>query len=181
MPAISFLLYLWYNAIAQSAQPIISYNYGLNESQRVRRAYLLALKTAIGCGVCFALATIFCSPEIVGMFIDRSYPAYDIAVKGLPLYATGFVFFAVNIVSIGYFQSVERAKYATVITLLRGFILLTACFFGLPLLLGDRGIWLATPLAEMLTTLFILVIYISGKKEHKEKSVSLDKMGCTPT
>ena len=61
------------------------------------------------------------------------------------------------------------------------FILLTACFFGLPLLLGDRGIWLATPLAEMLTTLFILVIYISGKKEHKEKSVSLDKMGCTPT
>ncbi len=74
--------------------------------------------------------------------------------------------------------SVERAKYATVITLLRGFILLTACFFGLPLLLGDRGIWLATPLAEMLTTLFILVIYISGKKEHKEKSVSLDKIGC---
>ena len=175
------IIFMVYNAIAQSAQPIISYNYGLNESQRVRRAYLLALKTAIGCGVCFALVTIFCSPEIVGMFIDRSYPAYDIAVKGLPLYATGFVFFAVNIVSIGYFQSVERAKYATVITLLRGFILLTACFFGLPLLLGDRGIWLATPLAEMLTTLFILVIYISGKRKHKEKSVSLDKTGCTPT
>lgn len=175
------IIFMVYNAIAQSAQPIISYNYGLNESLRVRRAYLLALKTAIGCGVCFALVTIFCSPEIVGMFIDRSYPAYGIAVKGLPLYATGFVFFAVNIVSIGYFQSVERAKYATVITLLRGFILLTACFFGLPLLLGDRGIWLATPLAEMLTTLFILVIYISGKRKHKEKSVSLDKTGCTPT
>jgi hypothetical protein len=28
-------------------------------------------------------------------------------------------------------------------------------------------------------TLFSTVI--SGKKEHKEKSVSLDKMGCTPT
>ena len=75
------IIFMVYNAIAQSAQPIISYNYGLNESQRVRRAYLLALKTAIGCGVCFA-PTIFCSPEIVGMFIDRSYPAYDIAVKG---------------------------------------------------------------------------------------------------
>lgn len=126
------IIFMVYNAIAQSAQPIISYNYGLNESQRVCRAYLLALKTAIGCGVCFALVTIFCSPEIVGMFIDRSYLAYDIAVKGLPLYATGFVFFAVNIVSIGYFQSVERAKYATVITLLRGFILLTACFSDCP-------------------------------------------------
>lgn len=167
------IIFMVYNAIAQSAQPIISYNYGLHEKLRVRRTYLLALKTAIGCGACFALITIFGSPEIVAMFIDRSYPAYDIAVKGLPLYAAGFVFFAVNIVSIGYFQSVERARYATLITLLRGFILLTACFFGLPLILGDNGIWLATPLAELLTTLFIVAIYCSGRRKRKEKSISL--------
>lgn len=167
------IIFMVYNAIAQSAQPIISYNYGLQENLRVRQTYLLALKTAIACGACFALVTMFCSPQIVGMFIDRSYPAYDIAVEGLPYYATGFIFFAVNIVSIGYFQSVERAKYATIITLLRGFILLTACFFGLPLLLGNRGIWLATPLAELLTTLFIFVIYFIRKRESKENCISL--------
>lgn len=161
------IIFMVYNAIAQSAQPIISYNYGLHESLRVRRTYLLALKTALTCGVVFALATIICSREIVALFIDRSYPTYAIAVKGLPLYATGFLFFAVNIVSIGYFQSVERARYATVITLLRGFILLTVCFFGLPLLLGNPGIWLATPLAELLTTLFILLIYIGTSRKHR--------------
>lgn len=161
------IIFMVYNAIAQSAQPIISYNYGLCESLRVRRTYLLALKTALTCGVVFALVTIFCSREIVALFIDRSYPAYEIAVNGLPLYATGFLFFAVNIVSIGYFQSVERAKYATVITLLRGFILLTACFFCLPLWLGNPGIWLATPLAELLTTLFILIIYIGTSQRRR--------------
>lgn len=167
------IIFMVYNAIAQSAQPIISYNHGLQESQRVRHTYLLALKTALACGVIFAAVTALCSREIVGMFISRSYPAYDIAVKGLPLYASGFVFFAVNIISIGFFQSVEQAKYATFITLLRGFILLTACFFGLPLVLGNPGIWLATPLAELLTTLFIIIIYISGKKKRKENSISL--------
>lgn len=167
------IIFMVYNAIAQSAQPIISYNYGLQQTRRVRRTYLLALKTAIICGACFALVTIFCSREIVGMFIDRSYPAYDIAVKGLPLYASGFVFFAVNIVSIGYFQSVERARYATLITLLRGFILLTICFYVLPLLIGNPGIWLATPLAELLTTLFILIIYSYSKRKRKQNSVSL--------
>lgn len=167
------IIFMIYNAIAQSAQPIISYNYGLQENFRVLQTYRLALKTAIVCGACFALVTMFCSPQIVGMFIDRSYPAYEIAVEGLPYYATGFIFFAVNIVSIGYFQSVERAKYATIITLLRGFILLTACFFGLPLLLGNRGIWLATPLAELLTTLFIFVIYFIRKRESKENCISL--------
>jgi hypothetical protein len=46
------------------------------------------------------------------MFIDRSYPAYDIAVAGLPLFASGFIFFAVNIVSIGYLteELVENGK-----------------------------------------------------------------------
>lgn len=167
------IIFMVYNAIAQSAQPIISYNHELHEETRVRRAYLLALKTAIGCGTVFALVTIFFSSEIVSMFIDRSYPAYEIASKGLPLYATGFIFFAVNIVSIGYFQSVEQARYATIITLLRGFVLLTACFFGLPLLFGNPGIWLATPLAELLTTLFILTIYIKAKRKHKKNIVSL--------
>lgn len=167
------IIFMIYNAIAQSAQPIISFNHGLNENLRVRRTYLIALRTAICCGICFALITVFCSRNIVAMFIDRSYPAYDIAVKGLPLYASGFIFFAINIVSIGYFQSVERAKYATFITLLRGYILLVACFYGLPHLMGNPGIWLATPVAEMLTTLTILIIYIGGKRKNREKNVPL--------
>lgn len=58
------------------------------------------------------------------MFIDRSYPAYDIAVAGLPLFASGFIFFAVNIVSIGYFQSVERARPAM------GYSFAWVCFYG---------------------------------------------------
>lgn len=53
------IIFMVYNAIAQSAQPIISYNHGLHEETRVRRAYLLALKTAIGCGTVFALVTTF--------------------------------------------------------------------------------------------------------------------------
>ena len=84
------IIFMVYNAIAQSAQPIISYNHGLHETARVRRAYLLALKTAVGCGAIFAFITALFSSEIVSMFIDRSYPAYEIASKGLPLYATGF-------------------------------------------------------------------------------------------
>ena len=65
------------------------------------------------------------------MFIDRSYPAYDIAVAGLPLFASGFIFFAVNIVSIGYFQSVERARPAMMITVLRGFVFYGTLFIWL--------------------------------------------------
>lgn len=153
------IIFMVYNAIAQSAQPIISFNYGLHEKVRVRKAYILALETAIVCGAVFALITIFFSEQIAGLFIEPDKPAFEIAAKGLPLYASGFIFFAFNIVSIGYFQSVERANYATFITLLRGFVLLIACFLILPLFWGTTGIWLATPVSEIITMLFIVSMY----------------------
>lgn len=83
----------------------------------------------------------------------------DIAVKGLPLFASGFVFFGINIVSIGYFQSLERDCPAMIITLLRGFALILLCFWILPIIWGSWGIWLAVPMSELLTFLFVLVIY----------------------
>lgn len=158
------IIFMVYNAIAQSVQPIISYNYGLQAADRVKQAFRIALKTAVGCGFTFALVTMVGSPQIVSLFIDSQNPAYDIAVQGLPYYALGFVFFAVNIVAIGYYQSIERAQVATFITLMRGFVLLTLCFYGLPLVLGTKGIWLATPLTEVLTLVLIGGIYWRDRK-----------------
>ena len=101
-----------YNAIAQSAQPIISYNFGQQNPGRVARTIRLALKTALGCGIFFFAATLVFNHQIVGLFIDKSYQAYDIAVNGIPYFAVGYLFFALNIVGIGYYQSIERARRA---------------------------------------------------------------------
>lgn len=153
------IVFMVYNAIAQSAQPILSYNYGAKCTARVRETFRLALTTAILCGAGVFLLTWIFSHQIVGMFLDSSYPAYNIAVKGLPLFASGFVFFGINIVSIGYFQSLERDCPAMIITLLRGFALILLCFWILPIIWGSWGIWLAVPMSELLTFLFVLVIY----------------------
>ena len=157
------IIFMVYNAIGQSAQPILSYNFGAGNGVRVRKAFRLALLTALVAGLAFFGATALFSREIVAMFIDSAYPAYDIAVRGLPLFASGFVFFAVNIVAISYFQSVERARPAMLVTVLRGFVFMVACFFGLPLLLGVEGIWLAVPLAEVLTFGVVMAIYGRGR------------------
>lgn len=158
------IIFMVYNAIAQSAQPILSYNYGAAQPKRVRSAFRLALWTAVTCGVVAFLVTECFTEAIVGMFVDQGCAAYDIAVHGLPLFASGFVCFGVNIVSIGYFQSVERDRPAMAVTLLRGFILVLLCFWLLPLLLGVAGIWLAVPAAETLTLLFVLTIYCRGRR-----------------
>lgn len=157
------IIFMVYNAIAQSAQPILSYNFGAHLHDRVRKTLNLSLRTALFCGISFFILSALCSRNIVALFIDRSYEAFDIAVKGLPYFAVGYVFFAVNMVGIGYYQSIERARRATVITLLRGVVFMLTGFLALPPLLGVPGIWLAVPFAELLTFLYMVGIYLKDR------------------
>ena len=147
------------NAIAQSAQPIISYNFGLGYQSRVVATERIALLTSVACGV--IIMTAFCLfPHIlVGLFISPDNPAARLAIAGYPYFSAAFIFFILNLTVIGYYQSVERVKPATVLALLRGFVFLIPSFILLPQAIGTNGIWLALCLSEMLTTVVIVVIY----------------------
>ena len=123
----------------------------------------LAIRTALICGISFFIITFLCRQNIVSLFIDRSCPAFDIAVNGIPYFGVGFIFFAANMIGIGYYQSIGRGQRATIITLLRGVVFMLIGFFVLPLVLGVPGIWLAVPLAELLTTLYIIGIYFKDR------------------
>ena len=147
------------NAIAQSAQPIISYNFGLGYRSRVVATERIALLTSVACGV--IIMTAFCLfPHIlVGLFISPDNPAARLAIAGYPYFSAAFIFFILNLTVIGYYQSVERVKPATVLALLRGFVFLIPSFILLPQAIGTNGIWLALCLSEMLTTVVIVVMY----------------------
>ena len=157
------IIFMVYNAIAQSAQPIISYNFGAGQPDRVRKALHLAIRTALICGISFFIITVLCRQNIVSLFIDRSYAAFDIAVNGISYFGIGFIFFAFNMIGIGYYQSVERGQRATIITLLRGVVFMLIGFLVLPKILGVPGIWLAVPFAELLTMLYIIGIYFKDR------------------
>ena len=66
------IIFMVYNAIGQSAQPILSYNFGAGDEARVRSAFRLALATAVICGLVFFALTAIFNHQIVAMFIDRS-------------------------------------------------------------------------------------------------------------
>lgn len=150
------------NAIAQSAQPIISYNYGISRWREIREARRLLICTSAAIGTIVAMLFIFIPDKLVALFVDTASSAGQIAIEGFPYFATGIIFFIINVAIIGYYQSVEQIKRATIFVFLRGFILLIPCFIMLPMLLGVEGIWLAMPLAEFVT--FVIILSSSVKK-----------------
>ena len=152
------------NSIAQSAQPIISYNYGLERWDNITRIRRMLLSTSFVVGTVVSLLFVFVPEWLVGLFVDASSNAGVIAIAGFPYYALGIIFFILNVAIIGYYQSIERVGRAMFITALRGMIFVVPAFLLLPSLLGIKGIWLAMPVAEILTLAVVLMMLLIARK-----------------
>ena len=139
------------NAVAQSAQPIISYNYGISRWDCVAKARKLLLVTSLLCGIVVMALFLFVPHLLVALFLNPDSTAAQIAQDGFPYYAIGIPFFILNVAIVGYCQSIERMTAAMSFVFLRGIGLLIPVFLLLPLLLGTEGIWLSMPLTEILT------------------------------
>ena len=164
------LIFMVGQAIAQSAQPIVSYNLGKNDWERINSTRRLSYWLAIGLGITISLFGILATPLIASMFLGPCR-AYDIACKGLPWYSIGFLFCTMNVVMIGYAQSLEKAKRATLYTLLRGFVFVVPAFMLLPGMFGDRGLWLAVPVSEALTLGVIIIAAVLNNRQRKPKRI----------
>lgn len=153
------------NAVAQSAQPIISYNYGAGNMSRVAKSLKTSLVAALVCGIIVTAIVALGARPIIMMFLSPESGAFAIACNGLPLFALCGIFFALNISMIGYYQSLEQSTRATVFTLLRGIIFIVPLFLTLPHLLGTAGMWLAIPASELLTLIVIFIDFATRARK----------------
>ena len=152
------------NAVAQSSQPIISYNYGARQPERVRQALNIALLTAVASGAVISVGMWVGSSLLAGIFLDSAVPAYEIAKTGLPLLGLCALPFALNITFLGYYQSCEKSMRSISYMLLRGIIFMVPGFVFLPGIIGVPGLWLAIPVSEVLTLAIITIIYLLTRR-----------------
>lgn len=160
------VIFMMANAIVQSGQPIVSFAHGAANQIRLAEARSMMLRWAVTTGILVSAGMYLCSDYITMLFLDITEPAYAICIEGLPYFGLGVLFVTLNIVLIGFMQSIEQAYQATTFTLLRGFVIVIPTFIILPELIGNMGMWLAIPAAELITLLLIVVNQLLSAKHH---------------
>ncbi|MGM9796243.1 MAG: MATE family efflux transporter [Parabacteroides sp.] len=161
------LVFMVGNAIAQSAQPILSYNQGAGLTERVAQTFGLSLVVAFVSGSLMTYGGVTGSDAIVSLFLPADAEAGWIAREGLPYFSMAFLFFALNLVCIGYMQSLERYRSALLFMLMRGVLFVVPAFIWLPQVIGPHGLWLAVPASESLTCIAILIYSLKAKYPKK--------------
>jgi putative MATE family efflux protein len=151
--------------ITQGFLPIAGFNYGAGNYGRVKESVQLSIKyAAILASLIFVVILIFAKP-IVAVFttdalvIDQTPEALRWVFAASPI-------IAVQLIGAAYFQAAGKAKKALLLTLSKQGFFLIPLVLILPNFLGIFGVWIAFPIADILST--ILTGYFLKKEMNKK-------------
>jgi putative MATE family efflux protein len=168
--SINMLVVMFIIGLNQGSQPIIGFNYGAKNYQRM----FLALKYTVVVGTVlstlgFIFGTFF-PHQIVSLF-TRDEVLQQIATEAQRISVMMFPLVGFQIVVSNFFQSIGKAKMSIALSLTRQFIFLLPAIFILPPIFGLNGAWAAMPvsdgLSSIVSTLTFLWFYKKFKAELK--------------
>lgn len=147
--------------VAQGAQPIISYNYGAKNKERVKSTFFLLLKVSLAysltlwaCIMLFptAFASIFTSkPELI-----------EFTSSALRIYCAALGIFGIQVAAQMTFISLGKALSSITVAVVRKFVLLIPFIYIVPHLLENKtmGVYLAEPIADALAVTFTAILFV---------------------
>ncbi len=163
---INFTGVLLFIGISDGLIPVLSYNYGAGNYERVKRLFRFAAMVNMSIGVMvFVVLQVFGGHAILLFFDSSESQAFQIAADGLHLFAFVFLVNGLNVLIIAYFTALGEAKSSIIVAVLRGLVFVLVGVTVLPIFIGVNGVWTAIPLAELLA---LGVAFMLIHRTHKK-------------
>ena len=146
--------------IAQGAQPILSYNYGARNTERVRKTYWLLLKICLIYSVAIWAAVMLFPGAFVSIFNSKE-ELVTFATAALRIYFCGMALFGIQIACQMTFVSLGKAASSVAVAVVRKFVLLLPLIYLMPQLVKDPtvGVYMAEPIADVLAVTFTAILF----------------------
>lgn len=169
---VSFLFVMIVLGLNQGMQPIVGYNYGAKQSNRVYEA--LRHTILLGTGIMligFIVGEIF--PHAVASIFTRDKELIKIAGTGLMIVCICFPIDGFQIVTSSFFQSIGKSGKAIYLSLTRQVLFLLPCLLIFPPIWGVKGVWMSIPTADFFAGInagYLLFLEYKRMKANKQKT-----------
>lgn len=142
----------------QGFQPVSGFNWGANRIDRMREAFKFSLTTGfVGFLILGSLGFAF-APAIMRLFIKTDPAVVEIGAFAMRMQCLVMPLQAANIMIAMLFQSIGKAKQASLTALSRQGLFFIPLILTLPQLFGIRGMQLSQPISDIATFLLSLVL-----------------------
>lgn len=156
--------------IAQSAQPITSYNFGAGNAARVKESFFLLLKVCvIYAGVLWALVMLF--PQLFAGMFTTDAGLIGFTARALRIYCGAMFIFGIQIACQMTFVSIGYAVCSIIVAVMRKFVLLLPLIYIMPLIIADKtlAVYTAEPVADSIAVIFTIIMFSINFKKALRK------------
>ena len=168
--------------LGQGAQPIISYNYGARNPDRVKAAYKMLLKASLVYSTLLWGFVMLFPQAFAAMFTD-SAPLLAFTENALRIYMACLLLFGAQVACQMTFTSLGNAKASILVAVMRKFILLIPLIYVMPLIFpADKttAVYMAEPVADFIAVSFTIILFTyQFRKSLKQISDMPEKAGDT--
>ena len=146
--------------IAQGAQPILSYNYGAKNADRVKKTYKLLLISSLIYSAALWSSVMLFPRAFAAMFTDEA-ALLDFTESVIRVYFGGMILFGIQIACQMTFVSLGNALSSVAVAVVRKFVLLLPLIYIMPNIMSDPtlGVYTAEPIADIIAVTFTAVLF----------------------
>lgn len=136
--------------LSQALYPLVSYNLGAKNLCNIKKLLNVAMGFGASIGIGIYLIVLFTKGHIIRIFTGDNEELFQLAFIATTYVTIHYLFSFFNIVAGTFHTAIERPVESAVIALCRSVIFTIPLLLFLPTLIGDIGIWLSMPVAEIL-------------------------------
>lgn len=154
------------NGFASGVQPIISYNYGAKNMERVKKSSLTLIGITFMSSCVLTLICMTIPGKIAGLF-TTDVKLIDICSSVLPIFMAGMLVFGLQSGCQNSFLSLGKAKQSLFFALLRKVILLTPLALILPGITNSvMGLYYAEPISDVISAICCVIVFMITLKRE---------------
>ncbi|SMC88799.1 putative efflux protein, MATE family [Desulfocicer vacuolatum DSM 3385] len=148
-----FLLSSLYIGLSMGVAPVISFNFGSKNFEKIRELLSMSMQLTLFIAVLSFSIGVLYGDVLVQLFARGQDQVIPLAENGVMIVAASFLINGINILGSAFFTSVNNGKISALMSALRTFVFTLGFVAVLPLFMGMDGVWLSIPAAEAVTLL----------------------------
>lgn len=157
--AVATLFIMFIVGLNQGVQPIVGYNYGARNYDRMFHAIrLTALIATIVATIGFVMGVFF--PHVLVKMFTNDQQLIEMAAHALKISVLIFPLVGSQVVLTNFFQFIGRAKISMLLSLTRQVLFLIPCLLILPNFFGLDGVWGSMPVSDFLSVIVTTITFI---------------------
>ena len=164
---VAFIFIAMFLGFAVGTAPIIGYHYGAKNTDELGSLLRKGSTVMLVAGLTMSVISIILANPLATIFAGYDPELVKITANGLRIHSTCFAFASLGIFGSSYFTALNNGLISAIISFTRTLVFQIGALLLLPIFLDLNGVWLATPVSEVLSLTLTVILFIANRKKYK--------------